>query len=96
VSAVETRQKSPDTLPDLANRPRQLIFFNLLNNPLSDFSNEIHQIARFEPAIVERIDEDLDLHARKKKLLRIGALVGEPGPNPTTWGDGRIESLLKD
>jgi hypothetical protein len=33
--------------------------------------NEIHQIARFEPAIVERINEDLDLHARKKKLLRL-------------------------
>ncbi len=48
-----------------------MIFFNPLNNPLSDFLNEIHQIARFEPAIVERMDEDLDLHARTKKLLRL-------------------------
>jgi len=38
---------------------------------LNDFLNEIHQIARFEPSIVQRIDEDLDLHAKKKKLLRL-------------------------
>ena len=31
----------------------------------------MHQIACFEPSIVERIDEDLDLHAKKKKLLRL-------------------------
>jgi len=71
VSAVEARQKSSATVPDLANRPRQLIFFNPLNNQLGDFLNEIHQIARFEPAIVERIDEDLDLYAKKKKLQRL-------------------------
>ncbi len=29
-------------------------------------------------------------------IARIEALVGEPGPNPTTCGDGRIELLLKD
>ncbi len=61
MSAVEVRQKSLATVPDLGNRPRQLIFFNPLNNRLSDFLNEIHQIARFEPAIVESIEEDLDL-----------------------------------
>ncbi len=71
MSAVETRQESSATVPDLANRPRQLIFFNPLNSRLSDFLNEIHQIARFEPAIVERIDEDLDLYAKKKKLQRL-------------------------
>jgi hypothetical protein len=38
---------------------------------LNDFLNEIHLIARFDPSIVERIDEDLDLHAKKKKLLRL-------------------------
>jgi hypothetical protein len=38
---------------------------------LNDFLNEIHQIACLEPSIVERIDEDLDLHAKKKKLLRL-------------------------
>jgi hypothetical protein len=38
---------------------------------LNDFLNEIRQIACLEPSIVERIDEDLDLHAKKKKLLRL-------------------------
>jgi hypothetical protein len=38
---------------------------------LNDFLNEIHQIACLAPSIVERIDEDLDLHAKKKKLLRL-------------------------
>ena len=38
---------------------------------MNDFLSEIHQIACFEPSIVERIDEDLDLHAKKKKLLRL-------------------------
>jgi len=38
---------------------------------LNDFLNEIHQIACFEPSIVQRIDEDLDLHAKKKKLVRL-------------------------
>ena len=38
---------------------------------MNDFLNEIHQIARFEPSIVERIDTDLDLHAKKKKLQRL-------------------------
>ncbi|MBV8337857.1 MAG: hypothetical protein JO358_20995, partial [Alphaproteobacteria bacterium] len=38
---------------------------------MNDFLNEIHQIVHLEPSIVERIDEDLDLHAKKKKLLRL-------------------------
>jgi hypothetical protein len=58
-------------VPDLANRPRQLVFLTPIDSQLNDFLNEIHQIARFEPSIVERIDEDLDLHAKKKKLLRL-------------------------
>jgi hypothetical protein len=36
------------------------------DSQLNDFLNEIHLIALFEPSIVERIDEDLDLHAKKK------------------------------
>jgi len=55
-------------VPDLANRPRQLVFLTPIDSQLNDFLNEIHQIARFEPSIVERIDEDLDLHAKKKSI----------------------------
>jgi hypothetical protein len=58
-------------VPDLANRPRQLVFLTAIDSKLNDFLNEIHQIARMEPSIVERIDEDLDLHAKKKKPLRL-------------------------
>ena len=58
-------------VPDLANRPRQLVFLTPIDSQLNDFLNEIHQIALLEPSIVECIDEDLDLHAKKKKLLRL-------------------------
>ena len=71
VSTLARCQKLPATVPDLANRPRQLVFLTPIDSRLNDFLNEIHQIARWEPSIVERIDEDLDLHAKKKKLLRL-------------------------
>jgi hypothetical protein len=71
VSNLASCRRLPATVPDLSNRPRQLIFLTSLDSQLNDFLNEIHQIARLEPSIVERIDEDLDLHAKKKKLLRL-------------------------
>ena len=71
VSILASCQKLPATVPDLANRPRQLVFLTPIDSRLNDFLSEIHQIARWEPSIVERIDEDLDLHAKKKKLLRL-------------------------
>jgi hypothetical protein len=49
---------------------------------LNDFLNEIHQIACLEPSIVERIDEDLDLHAKKKKLLRLAGAQFLAGQTP--------------
>src|SRR6201987_1270034 len=71
VSILASCRRLPAIVPDLANRPRQLVFLTPIDSQLSDFLNEIHQIARLEPSIVERIDEDLDLHAKKKKLLRL-------------------------
>src|ERR1700731_730291 len=71
VSTLASCGRLPATIPDLANRPRQLVFLTPIDSQLNDFLNEIHQIARLEPSIVERIDEDLDLHAKKKKLLRL-------------------------
>jgi hypothetical protein len=71
VSTLASCGRLPATVPDLANRPRQLVFLSPIDSQLNDFLNEIHQIARFEPSIVERIDEDLDLHAKKKKRLRL-------------------------
>jgi hypothetical protein len=71
VSILASYGRLPAIIPDLANRPRQLVFLTPIDSQLNDFLNEIHQIACLEPSIVERIDEDLDLHAKKKKLLRL-------------------------
>ncbi len=71
MSTLASCGRLPATVPDLANRPRQLVFLTPIDSQLNDFLNEIHQIACFEPSIVERIDEDLDLNAKKKKLLRL-------------------------
>ena len=50
---------------------KQLVFLTPVDSQLNDFLNEIRQIACFELSIVERIDEHLDLHAKKKNLLRL-------------------------
>jgi hypothetical protein len=71
VSTLASCGRLPAIVPDLVNRPRQLVFLTPIDSQLNDFLNEIHQIARLEPSLVERIDEDLDLHAKKKKLLRL-------------------------
>src|SRR4029077_20180449 len=71
VSTLTSFVRLAASVPDLVNRPRQLVFLTPIDSQLNDFLNEIHQIARFEPSIVERIDQDLDLHAKKKKLLRL-------------------------
>jgi hypothetical protein len=71
VSTLASCERLPATVPDLANRPQQLVFLTPIDSQLNDFLNEIHLIALFEPSIVERIDEDLDRHAKKKKLRHL-------------------------
>src|SRR6202140_2866891 len=82
VSILASCERLPATVPDLTNRPRQLVFLTPIDSQLNDFLNEIHQIALFEPSIVERIDEDLDLHAKKKKLLRLADAQFLAGQTP--------------
>src|SRR5260370_26735914 len=82
VSTLASCKKLPATVPALAKRPRQLVCLTPLNSQLNDFLNEVHQIARLEPSIVERIDEDLDLHAKKKKLLRLADAQFLAGQTP--------------
>jgi hypothetical protein len=72
VSTLAGCGRLPATIPDLANRPRQLVFLTPINSQFNDFLNEIHQIACLEPSIVEHIDEDLDLHAKKEKAAAAG------------------------
>jgi hypothetical protein len=55
VSTLASCGRLPATIPDLANRPRQLVFLTPIDSQLNDFLNEIHQIACFEPSIVQRI-----------------------------------------
>ena len=82
MSTLASYGRLPATVPDLANRPRQLVFLTPIDSQLNDFLNEIHQIACFEPPIVERIEEDLDLHAKKKKLLRLVDAQFQAGQTP--------------
>jgi len=82
VSTLASCERLSATVPDLANRPRQLVFLTPVESQLNDFLNEIHQIACLEPSIVERIDEDLDLHAKKKKLLRLADAEFLAGQTP--------------
>ena len=82
VSILASCARLPATVPGLADRPRQLVFLTPVDSQLNDFLNEIHQIAIFEPSIVERIDEDLDLHAKKKKLQRLADTQFLAGQTP--------------
>lgn len=59
-----------------------MVFLTAIDSPLRAFLNEIHQIALFDPTIVERIDEDLELHAKKKKLLRLADAQFLEGQTP--------------
>jgi hypothetical protein len=55
VSILASREKFRAIVSGLANRPRQLVFLTPIDSQLNDFLNEIHQIVRMEPSIVERI-----------------------------------------
>ena len=82
VSTLAGCRRLPATIPELNNRPRQLVFLTPVDSQLNDFLNEIHQIACLDPSIVDRIDEDLDLHAKKKKLLRLADAQFLAGQTP--------------
>ena len=82
MSTLTSHGRPPATVPDLSNRARQLVFLSPIDSRLNDFLNEIHQIACLEPSIVEQIDEDLDLHAKKKKLLRLADAQFLAGQTP--------------
>jgi hypothetical protein len=82
VSTLASCGRLPAIVPDLADRPRQLVFLTPIDSQLNDFLNEIHQIASFEPSIVERIDEDLDLQRQKEKAAAPSRRTVPGGPDP--------------
>ena len=85
VSTLASCGRLPVTVPDLANRPQQLVFLTPIDSQLNDFLNEIHQIACFEPSIVEHIEPSIVEHidedwtcTPKRSIRRKGApgLIG--------------------
>lgn len=71
MSSLPSASKPSPVIPDLAQRPQQLVFLTPLATQLSEFMREIDALVRFEPVILQQIEDDLDLVAKKKKLLRL-------------------------
>jgi hypothetical protein len=82
VSALESCGRLPAIIPDLANRPRQLVFLTPIDSQLNDFLNEIHQIACFEPSIVQRIDSGSGPARQKEKAAAPSRRTVPGGPDP--------------
>lgn len=57
-------------------------FLTPIETRLSEFLHETHQIVCSEPAILARIEEDLDLRAKRKKLLRLAGPQFLEGQTP--------------
>ena len=58
------------SLPDLSAQPIQGFFFGPTDSQLHQFLSETHQVVQFAPAILDRLEADLQAHALKKKILR--------------------------
>ena len=57
-------------VPTLPSHPLPRLFLMPVDTALHQFLIETHRIVEFEPALLERIESDLDAHGLKKKLLR--------------------------
>jgi len=62
--------KPVPSIPSLPSRPLPRLFLMPVHTQLHQFLIETHRIVEFEPAILERIESDLDAYGLKKKLLR--------------------------
>ncbi|MCI0621115.1 MAG: hypothetical protein L0387_05490 [Acidobacteria bacterium] len=58
------------TVPALPSQPLPRLFLMPVDSQLHQFLVETHHIVEFEPAILDRIEVDLDAYGLKKKLLR--------------------------
>ncbi len=52
-------------------QPQNLLFLNIPESGLVDYLQEAHHLIFREPVILEKIDADLDAHAKQKKRLRL-------------------------
>jgi IS5 family transposase len=57
-------------VPALPLHPLPRLFLMPVNTELHQFLVEAHKIVEFEPALLERIEADLDAYGLKKKLVR--------------------------
>lgn len=57
-------------VPLLPSQPLPRLFLMPLNTELHQFLVQTHRIVQFQPAILDRIEADLDAYGLKKKLLR--------------------------
>ena len=57
-------------VPLLPSQPLPRLFLMPVDSQLHEFLVETHRILEFEPAILDRIESDLDAYGLKKKLLR--------------------------
>ena len=58
------------SVPLLPSQPLPRLFLMPVDSQLHEFLRETHRIVEFEPAILQRIESDLDAYGLKKKLLR--------------------------
>jgi hypothetical protein len=58
------------SVPILPSQPLPRLFLTPVDSELHEFLLETHRIVQFEPAILQRIESDLDAYGLKKKLLR--------------------------
>jgi IS5 family transposase len=65
-----TEPKPRANVPALPLYPLPRLFLLPVNTQLHQFLIETHQIVEFEPAILERIESDLNAYGLKKKLVR--------------------------
>ena len=62
--------KPPPRIPSLPAHPLPRLFLMPVNTEWHQFLTEAHHLVQFEPAILQRIEADLDAHGLKKKLAR--------------------------
>jgi len=70
---IQPRNTKPSpmtSVPPLPVQPLPRLFLMPADTQLHQFLVEAHKIVQFEPALLQRIESDLDAHGLQKKLLR--------------------------
>lgn len=68
---LKNTSKNNYSCPSPFLQPQNLLFLNIPESELVDYLQEAHHLVSREPVILEKIDADLDAHAKQKKRLRL-------------------------